>query len=250
MSLLHAVGKAASFALSLWPSGLTSGLFNEPADRLWDQSSRTTDDSAEYFEFFPGKRFPPKDYPQDWGLPRVIEDRGLGDAEQDAEWRDKYGFKWTFERGKWMTALGCHGQLAVYTPHPWFAPYTEIIPDSSADGVASATDENRGPSVGERPASCDGLRDGAGHPASDADCSRPGGLDRASQPNADGHNPSNIAEVPAGTQSSAGHLTSGDLRDAAYAIKGFADGHTAAAGLGYVWHSLAEKLTAAADIAT
>lgn len=191
--ILHAVGKVASFALSLWPSGLTSDLFNDPADALWNRPTRKQIESGDLYECVDSTCGCHEDtrYAR---RPRVVEGRGLDADEQDAEWTDKYGFTWAFKRGTWVTEYDGM-QPASYTPYPWFAPYTEIVDD--------VEDE---------------------HSASDADCSRAEGLDRASQPTSAGQ-PSHIAEVPSGPELRAHSpegqlsLTCSDFMDAARALR-------------------------------
>ncbi|MDP7729547.1 hypothetical protein [Mycobacterium sp. TY813] len=106
-----------------------------------------------------------------------------------------------------------------------------------------------GPALGSLPPEAS-----AGQPTSVGDCSPAEGFDRANLPNAGGHTPSHLAEVPAGSEFRAHNpagqpnFTAGELEDAAYAARRhITDRVEPASEIGAeAWTHLAEKLEAAA----
>lgn len=79
--------------------------------------------------------------------PRVVDGRGLGASERDAEWVDKAGDLWRWNRklGSWQNKMRqpniCTTWYAVPTEDDTtsaiFAPYTEVIESPSAVVVAA-----------------------------------------------------------------------------------------------------------------
>jgi hypothetical protein len=150
--------QALADAAERWARGV-DGLFHPPAQR----SAATL--SREAGPFHAPEHFASTE------TPRVIADRGLGVAEQDAEWLDCDGDLWRHlpEKGYWENAVISQPDFVTgwyqATPSEANAPYTEI-PKSSSPGEAPPD----ALPVEERPApapSVDGeapQRAGAGHP--------------------------------------------------------------------------------------
>lgn len=115
---------------------------------------------------------------------RVIRDRGLGPGERDGEWIDVDGDRWRYSHvaGSWQNKMS-RGDIAT----TWYnvpalddgsisaiyAPFTEVLPSSSADGLAHspgplAEDSPAGPEISgsqprraPQPLTCDDFMDAA-----------------------------------------------------------------------------------------
>lgn len=91
--------------------------------------------------------------------PRVIKDRGLGPDERDGEWIDVDGDHWRYdhEAGSWQNKMSRGDIVTTWYNVPAldddsisaiYAPFTEVLPSSSADGSAHSP----GPLVEDSPA--------------------------------------------------------------------------------------------------
>lgn len=147
--------------------------FSDPADKIWaeacDRQKKAWEEAAEL--------------PFDSWQPRVIKDRGLGPNERDAEWIDVDGDRWRYnhEAGSWQNKMS-RGDIATTwynvpalddgTISAIYAPFTEVIPSSPADGLAHspvplAEDGPAGPEIralspaGPPTLTCDDFMDAA-----------------------------------------------------------------------------------------
>lgn len=221
---LTALRQAPFMPIKLWPIAIDE-VFNKPADELWDEATKAAAARA--------------------AQPRVITDRGLGPNERSAfGWIDREGDRWRYnhELNTWEYRLirpdVDGGWLRVPTEPDGFTsntygPYIEILKSSSADGAAANTGsgpaaEGSCPASAPTPSSAD-----AGQPPRVTDLAgafaQSGLLDVGRL--------QSIPDSPVLT------LSGRELRDAAYAIRGFAQTSPVPEG----WHELATKLTSIAS---
>lgn len=135
------IGTCASYGFNaLWPSDA----FNAPADRLWAQAgSRARTPVCPHSLSQCAQDCQCEESPR---APRVVEGRGLGPDERFIEWTDNEGLQWRYTHGEWL--CGFEDGWAPQHPYDFYAPYTEIIKPSPADGEASGA---CGPAAGESP---------------------------------------------------------------------------------------------------